>query len=80
MNGKKLAGIICIVLGIALSAGLIAFQYNHCVDMWSNTHKGQEYASALDYFWEVSNGAIFISIVILVISAVAGASLLRQSE
>ena len=80
MNGKKLAGIICIVLGISLCAGLIAFQYAHCVDMWSNTHKGQEYASALVYFFAVSKGAVCIAVMIGSVLLIEGGFLLKQAH
>ena len=80
MNSRKVAGVICIILGIVLCVGLITFQYNHCVEMWNNTYKNQEYASAMEYFLEVSNGAIFISIAVGVIPVITGGWLLRQSE
>lgn len=80
MNGRKLAGIVCIVLGIALCAGLIAFQYHHCLDMWNNTHKGQEYASALVYFFAVSKGAVCIAVIIGSVLLVEGGSLLKQTS
>ncbi len=80
MNGRKAAGIICIILGVILCVGLIAFQYNHCVDMWNNSYKKQEYTSAMEYFLEVSNGAIFISVEAGVILVITGGWLLRQSE
>ena len=80
MNSRKVAGIICIILGVVLCVGLITFQYNHCVDMWNNTYKNREYASALEYFFEVSSGAIFISIAAGAIPVIYGGWLLRQSE
>ena len=76
MNSRKVAGIICSILGVVLCVGLITFQYNHCVDMWNNTYKNREYASAQEYFFEVSNGAIFISVVAGVILVMTGAGLL----
>ena len=76
MNSRKVAGIICSILGVVLCVGLITFQYNHCVDMWNNTYKNREYASAQEYFFEVSNGAIFISVVAGVILVITGAGLL----
>ena len=79
MNGRKLAGITCIVLGIALCAGLIAFQYHHCVDMWRNTPKGQEYTSALVYFFSVSKGAVCIAVIIGSVLLIEGGSLLKQT-
>ena len=80
MNGRKLAGIVCILLGIALCAGLIASQYNHCVDMWKNTHKGQEYASALVYFFAVSKGAVWIAIILGATLLIEGGSLLKRAS
>jgi len=80
MNSRKVTGIICIVLGVILCVGLIAFQYNHCVNMWSNTHKGQEYASALEYFFAVSKGAICIAVIGGAIFMFEGIGLLRRAE
>ena len=80
MNNRKLAGIVCIISGIALCAGLIAFQYGHCVDMWSNTHKGQEYASALVYFFSVSKGAVFIAVILGTVLLIEGGALLKQES
>ena len=62
MIAKRFVGILLIVAGIVFCCGLIVFQYQHCVDMWSNTYKAQEYASAPNYFFAVSKGAIAISI------------------
>jgi hypothetical protein len=47
--------------------------------MWSNSYKKQEYTSAMEYFLEVSNGAIFISIAVGAIPVITGGWLLRQS-
>lgn len=79
MNCRKIAGITCVILGVVLCVGLITYQYIHCVDMWNNTYKNQEYASALEYFFEVSNGAIFISVVAGVILVITGGGLLGRS-
>ena len=79
MNGRKVAGIICIILGVVLCVGLITYQYIHCVDMWNNTYKNQEYASVLEYFFEVSNGAIFVSAAAGVILVITGGGLLGRS-
>ena len=79
MITKRLVGILLIIVGIVFCCGLIAYQYQHCISMWSNTYKAQEYASALDYFFAVSKGAIAISILgggALVISGI----LLRKKQ
>ena len=79
MNTKRIVGIALIATGILFCCGLMVFQYQHCVDMWSNTYKAQEYASALEYFFAVSKGAIAISILggsVLVISGI----LLRKKQ
>ena len=76
MNCRKIAGITCVILGVVLCVGLITYQYIHCVDMWNNTYKNQEYASALEYFFEVSNGAIFISVAVGVAMVITGRGLL----
>ncbi len=62
MITKRFVGILLILVGIVFCCGLIAHQYQHCVYMWNNEHKAQEFASALDYFFAVSKGAIAISI------------------
>lgn len=80
MNGRKLAGIACTVLGVALCAGLIAFQYNHCTDIWNNTHKGKEYASVLVYFFAVSKGAVLVAVVLGAALLIKGGSLLKQAD
>ncbi len=80
MNSRKLSGIVCIILGIVLCTGLIAFQYNHCADMWSSTHKGKEYASALVYFFSVSKGAVCIAVILGAALLIEGGSLLKQES
>ena len=72
MKTTKIWGTLLIVLGAAICFGLIAFQYQHCVNMWSTTYKGQEYATALEYFFAVSKGAILISVVAGSIPALSG--------
>ena len=62
MIAKRIFGILLIVLGVVWCCGLSIFQYQHCVDMWSNTYKALEYASALEYFFAVSKGALAISV------------------
>ena len=79
MKGRKIVGIICIILGIVFCVGLIASQYIHCVDMWNSTYKNQEYASALEYFFDVSTGAILISVAVGAILAIAGGWLWKRS-
>ena len=76
MNPRKKAGIISVILGVVLCAGLITYQYAHCIDMWKNTHKQQEFVSALEYFLEVSGGAIFISVVAGAVLVITGGGLL----
>ena len=79
MNCRKAVGIISIILGVVLCVGLITYQYIHCVDMWNNTYKNREYTSALEYFLEVSNGAIFISVAAGVILVITGGGFLGRS-
>ena len=62
MKSKRFLGIILIVVGIAFCFGLLLYQYQHCVDIWSNSNKHNLYPTALDYFYEVSLGAIIISL------------------
>ncbi len=79
MNCRKVAGIISVILGVVICVGLITYQYIHCVDMWNNTYKNREYASVLEYFFEVSNGAIFISVAAGAIPVITGGWLLGRS-
>ena len=61
MIARRIIGILLILVGILFCFGLIAYQYQHCVYMYSNEDKAQEFASALDYFFAVSKGAIAIA-------------------
>ena len=71
--------VILIVLGIAFCIGFIAFQYFHCVDIWNTSHKSQEFASASEYFFAVSKGAILIALVGGSIPVIVGSLLLRKT-
>ena len=63
MIARRIVGILFIAAGIAFCFGLLLYQYLHCVDMLSTyTSKAQEYASVMDYFFAVSEGAIIISV------------------
>ena len=64
MNVRRSIGIFLIAAGSLFCCGLLAFQYLHCADVWNNTHKGKEYASALAYFFEVSKGAMAIAMLV----------------
>ena len=61
MIAIRLVGILLIVVGIVFFCSLIAYQYQHCVYMWNYEDKAEAYASALDYFFAVSKGAIAIA-------------------
>lgn len=63
MKALRFIGFVLIVLGILLCIRIIYGQYVHCVEMWTTTHKGTEFKSALEYFFAVSKGAIAISLV-----------------
>ena len=64
MSAKRILGIALIVAGIAFCFGLIGCQYFHCVDMWNHeSAKHLAYSSAMDYFFEVSMGAIIIAVI-----------------
>lgn len=72
MSKRKLTGISIVVLGIVLAAALLAFQYAHCVHMWTNECKADEFRTAVDYFFEVSTGAVMISALIALFAAYFG--------
>ena len=74
----KVSGIILIILGVVICAGLIVYQYLHCVAMW-NSDKSMLYDSAMDYFIEVSTGAMLISLVLGCIPAFLGTLLLKKN-
>lgn len=76
----RISGILLILLGIALCVYLIAGQYQHCAEIWNTTYKAQEYASALEYFFAVSKGAIFIGIAVGCIPVLAGSLLLVNAH
>ena len=80
MITKRLVGILLIIVGIVFCCGLIAYQYQHCIYMWSNEHKAQEYASALDYFFAVSKGAIAISTICGGFLVLSGVHLFRKQQ
>ena len=77
---KRLAGTLLIVIGIVLCCGLTTYQYLHCAEMYHlEAYKTQMYDSVLDYFLEVSMGAIIISVLcggVLVTSGI----LLRKKQ
>lgn len=79
MISSKRGGILLIVLGIALCAGLITFQYLHCVDMWQSD-KTMLFDSAMDYFFEVSTGTILVSVLLGSIPVITGISLLLKKN
>ena len=63
MSAKRILGIALIVAGIVFCFGLIYFQYLHCLDVWNNeSAKHLAYDSAMDYFFEVSMGAIIVAV------------------
>jgi len=74
---KKSIGILLIVLGILICLGLITYQYLHCVNMW-HSDKSMVFSSAAHYFFEVSSGAIMVSVLSGGIPVIAGIELLRK--
>ena len=76
----RIVGFLLIALGIGFCGGLILYQYLHCADFWQNSHKSAEYASALEYFFAVSKGAIIISLFGGAIPVIAGIHLLDKSR
>ena len=76
----RTAGVLLITLGIGFCGGLILYQYLHCADFWQNSHKSAQYASALEYFFAVSKGAIIISLFGGAIPVIAGIHLLVRSR
>ena len=79
MISSKGSGILLIVLGIVLCACLITFQYLHCVDMW-RSDKTMLFDSATDYFFEVSTGAIIVSVLLGCVPVITGISLLLKKN
>ena len=79
MISSKHCGILLIVLGIVLCAGLITFQYLHCVDMWQSD-KTMLYDSATEYFFAVSTGAIIVSVLLGCVPVITGISLLSKKH
>ncbi len=76
----RTAGVLLIALGIGFCGGLILYQYLHCADFWQNSYKSSQYASALEYFFAVSKGAIIISLFGGAIPVIAGIHLLARSR
>lgn len=60
-----IAGLILILCGVLLAFFLIKYQYDFCVNKWTNNLNGfmYKYKTAWDCFIERSTGAIIISIV-----------------
>ena len=79
MISSKRGGILLIVLGIAICVCLIAFQYLHCLAMWQSD-KTMLFDSATDYFFEVSIGAILVSVLLGSIPVITGISLLLKKD
>ena len=79
MISSKRGGILLIVLGIAICVCLIAFQYLHCLAMWQSD-KTMLFDSAMDYFFEVSIGAILVSVLLGSIPVITGISLLLKKD
>ena len=76
---SKRGGILLIVLGIAICVCLIVCQYWHCVDMWYSD-KTMLFDSVMDYFFEVSTGAILVSVLLGSIPVITGISLLLKKN
>lgn len=75
MKWRKTAGMLLIVIGCLIAVGLIAYQYCHCVDMWSSEFKWRTFDSFFAYFFSVSKGAILLSLTIGLTAVSAGISL-----
>lgn len=78
MRTRTLIGWLLILLGIGLCVGLLTFQYLHCAELWSSTHKELEFASTFDYFLSVSTGAIVLSVAVGGVLTVWGILLLPR--
>ena len=76
---RRFAGVLLIVVGIVLCCSLIAYQYHHCTQMYHvEAYKTQMYDSVLDYFLEVSTGAIIISALCGGVLAIPGILLCKK--
>ncbi len=73
------SGIVLIILGIVICAGLIMEQYLHCVDMW-HSEKSRIYDSVWEYFCNVSEAAVVSSVLLGSIPATIGILLCKNAE
>ena len=73
-------GRILIVLGIVLFLGLVIFQLVHCVDMWYDEGKRNNFDAFLQYFFSFSKGALLIGSIAGMVPSLLGFFLCKKSE
>ena len=82
MTFRKILGIVLILVGIAFCVFMIATQYNHCSERWSSNIDGKadQFATADEFFWAVSKGAVLIAVFGGFFLAAAGIAVLASSS